>query len=87
MSRLYTRGQHRTYWADYVHPATGKRYQRSTRTRDKRVAAERLRQWELAAIGHDTIRISGYEPETYPPVARYGHNGSEQLEPLPCERL
>ena len=50
MSRLYTRGQHRTYWADYVHPATGKRYQRSTRTRDKRVAAERLRQWELAAI-------------------------------------
>jgi integrase len=50
MSRLYTRGKHRTYWADYVHPATGKRYQRSTRTRDKKVAAERLRQWELATV-------------------------------------
>lgn len=50
MSRLYIRGKHRTYWADYVHPATGKRYQRSTRTRDKKVATERLRQWELAAI-------------------------------------
>lgn len=50
MARLYTRGKRRTYWADFVHPATGKRYQRSTKTRDKKVAAERLRQWELAAI-------------------------------------
>lgn len=48
MGHLYQRGK--VWWADYTHPATSKRYQRSTRTRDKRVAAERLRQWELEAV-------------------------------------
>jgi integrase len=50
MGRIYQRGERGTYWGDYVHPATGKRYQRSLKTRDKAVAKERLRQWELAAI-------------------------------------
>lgn len=50
MGHLYQRTKGGTYWADYTHPATGKRYQRSTKAKDKRVASERLRQWELAAI-------------------------------------
>lgn len=50
MGRLYQRGERGTWWGDYVHPATGKRYQRSTKTRDKKVAAERLRQWELETV-------------------------------------
>lgn len=50
VGRVYIRGTRGTYWADYTHPATRKRYQRSCRTRDKKVAIERLRQWELAAI-------------------------------------
>ncbi len=50
MGRIYQRRKGGTYWADYVHPATSKRYQRSLKTSDKRVAAERLRQHELAAI-------------------------------------
>lgn len=50
MGRIYQRGERGTYWGDYVHPATGKRYQRSLKTRDKKVALERFRQWELSAI-------------------------------------
>lgn len=49
MGRIYRRGKGGLWYADYDDPSSGKRVQRSLRTRDRAVAKERLREAELAA--------------------------------------
>ncbi len=46
-SRIYKRSDDGPYWGDYT-DATGKRFQRSLRTKDKAVAKQRLREAEMA---------------------------------------
>jgi len=48
MGRIYKRNDDGPYWGDWTDP-NGKRQQRSLRTKDRRVATERLRGHELAA--------------------------------------
>lgn len=49
MGRIYQRKRGGAWWADWTHPTTGERHQHSLKTRDRKVATQRLQQAELAA--------------------------------------